>query len=208
MGTSRSAAELAGKVNSAARAIPRANREATSEAALEAKGVFIAGIRKAGGTPGSKWEGTRGRTGAGYDVKGDVNATAIVAMRGPVHLLFFGAPPHFIGARLLGTRGALRKKSRRIGATAAFGGSNRGVFAGAWENAYKRASARNGIGKWGDGTRTHARALKTPQGLRAYAFHPGTKGDNQWPWTKSTAAKRGSARWVRAHRQFLLKQFR
>lgn len=164
---------------------------------------MVAGIRKAGGRPGDKWLGARGgKLGAGFDVKGYERATAIVKTRGPAQILYFGAPPHFIGARLLGTRVGLRRKSRRVGAMAAFGGSNRGAFG---ELMATSRVTRSGAVKQRAGKQ--ALVFAGSGGPKAYAFHPGTKGENQWPWVKKQSAVVGSRRWQAAHRAHLARSF-
>lgn len=171
----KNAAELADKFTRLATAIPRANAEATSNAALFAKDEFIkggvaAGLRKGGNLPSS----SRGRWGARYDVKGAVNATALVRYTGPVHWAFAGTRPHIIVARQLTTRTGGRRRQARVGAMAAFGGSNRGVF-GSFRNVRRGAKALTVPG------------ASTP---RAYAFHPGQRGRNAWPIVKNRV-KRG-----------------
>lgn len=164
--TSRSAAELAGKFYTLARTVPDANRAGVENAALFAKEEFIkggvaAGLRKGGSLPSS----SGARWGARYDLKGVANPSALIRYVGPVHWAFKGTKPHLITARRLTTRRGARSRTARIGAMAAFGGSNRGVF----------GSMRN--------VKRGKRALTIPGAAtpKAYAFHPGSTGKNAWP---------------------------
>ncbi len=187
--TSTSAAQLAGKFAKAATIIPRANADATSEAALVGKGIFIeaavaAGLREGGKLPssrGSKWT-------ARYDVKGQVHATALLRYVGPVHWAFWGTRRHVIVARRLTTRTGARLRARRLGAMAAFGGTNRGAF-GAMRD------VRGG---------KKALAFAGSDGPKAYAFHPGMRGRNTWPLAKTKVAAATPAAYKRAHRSTLI----
>lgn len=170
--TSRSSAELAGKFYKLASTIPAANRDAVENAALFAKEEFIkggvaAGLKAGGNLPSH----SKARWGARYDIKGFKNPTALVRYVGPVHWAFGGTKQHIIVARHLASRTAARAKQDRIGAMAAFGGSNRGVF-GALKTHTRRGKMRAG-----------KRALTIPGAgtPKAYAFHPGHRGRNAWP---------------------------
>lgn len=187
--TSRSAGELAGKFVKAASTIPRANAEATGEAALLGKTIFIeaavaAGLREGGRLPssrGSKWT-------ARYDVKGQVHATALLRYVGPVHWAFWGTSRHMIVARRLTTRTGARLRARRLGAMAAFGGSNRGAF-GAMRDVRGGKQALSFAGSGGP---------------KAYAFHPGMRGRNTWPVAKKKVAAVTPGAYKRAHRSALI----
>jgi hypothetical protein len=196
---------MAGKVEKYARTIPTANREAVEQASLFAKGEMLRGIQHAGGSVGDKWQGWN-RPGqglsSGFNVKGYQRATSIVATRGPAHILFFGAAKHFIMASGLGTRAT----GRRVSAwgRGAFGGSNRGAFAASAAAVAASDAKRSAKGR---SVKSRKRALRTPQGLRAYAFHPGMKGKNTWPATKQRIAAGSPVVWTRAHRRALAKSF-
>ncbi len=211
---SRSAAELAGKFHHAATLIPKANRSAVEESALWAKeamlrGGVAAGLRRGGALPrasGAKW-------GARYDIKGTRNPTALIRYVGPVHWAFSGTEDHFIVASRYGNFRSSKRKGgrsrsasaisleREVGANAAFGGSNRGRFAGL---AAKQAQADAKRAKGGRSVRARKQALRTPQGLRAYAFVRGAKGRNTWPQTKKSIEDRTPAVFVRMHRHSLI----
>ena len=134
-----------------------------------------------------KWrisDSTRGKS------KG--TASLIIGFDGPVHLVFGPTKRHLIVAKRLTTRTGARKRTARIGAMAAFGGSNRGTF-GKLRSTTKLKETVNGAievqafyGK---------QALTIPSGsgtMRAYAFHPGTKGkDAAWPAMKAAAVRTG-----------------
>lgn len=163
MGVSKTGVELAAKFYAAARAVDAGKKAGVTEAAFDVKAILEASAAGAGLVKGSKLAGVKWR-GVVFDIKGTTNPVALVRAAGPAHLHNNPTAPHFIGAKLLGTRGSLKGKSRRVGATAAFGGSNRGAFGAARE--LKRGS----------------RALVIPgvESPRAYAFHPGTSGKGWW----------------------------
>lgn len=214
MGTSRSGAELAGKLTRYATTIPRANREGVDRAAWFAKGEFDAGLRAAGSSSGGKLRtpGKGGqRLGARYDIQGYQNATARVRYTGPVHLLFRPTKKHLIAAKHLGTRRGIAAKTAQIGANAAFGGSNRGAFGKLQKTAnYNRyGSVRQQAGK-GLRQRAGKQALVFggSKGPKAYAFHPGTRGRNAWPVVKNRVARGAPKVWAQAHRNSLIDAFR
>lgn len=166
---SSSAAEVADKFGRLALSIQRGKRTTVTDAALVVKDEFVAGMKRAGVTPGvSKIAG--GKANARFDIKGAGNPTALVKYRGAFHLVENDTKRHFIGARKLGTRRGLAGRAREVGVNAAFGGSNRGAFG-------SLRQVKNG-----------KRALTVGGNLRAYAFHPGTRGKNTWPETKRRSA--------------------
>lgn len=159
-------AEFVGKLDKLGQAITD-NRPAMVRVAIVTKGEFTKSLKRAGvngTTPVTKKIGVRD------DVKGKLNATAIVRYTGPAHLINNPTRQHFIGAKALGTRNSLRQKSRNVGTLAAFGGSNRGAFGGFRE-------VKNG-----------KRALTIGGNARAYAFHPGTKGKRFFQDARKNAA--------------------
>lgn len=131
MGTSKSPAELALKMQKYARASGQANRKAVSAAALVYKQSALASatVDTGGDLKLSKWgwNPTKGtyrapKLGAYYDVKGYENATAIMRPK-PIGLWVFleaGAKPHTIALRTRGRR-------RRKGLALADGGFARSV---------------------------------------------------------------------------------
>lgn len=172
-GTSR---ELAAKFYALADGVGKANKDAVTQVLLFAKEEFIkggvaAGLRKGGNLPShskAKW-GARFDEGSVGKVSGRSNYMGRVRYVGPVHWAFGGAGRHIIAARRLATRRKAQGLTGRIGATVAFGGSNRGVFG------RRRTSGRGAL------------AITVPgaDGPRAYAFHPGMKGRNVWPVVKN-----------------------
>lgn len=150
------------------------------------------GMREGGKIARRKWrisDSVRGKS------KG--TASLIIGFDGPVHLVFAPTKQHFIGAKLLGTKNSLKAKSRRIGTTAAFGGSNRGAFGQIqrYVNYSRYGSTRHQAALGELRLRAGAQALTIPTGsstLRAYAFHPGTAGkDAAWPAMKAEAVRIG-----------------
>lgn len=162
MGTYTSAAALSRRFEDLARTVDRSKKAGVTEAAFDVKELMEKQASASGLKPGSsKLAGTTWR-GVRYDVKGSANPTALVRALRPAHLHNNDVSQHFIGARKLGTKGNLSKKSRRVGANIAFGGSNRGQF----------GSLRN--------VKRGKQALTIGANLRAYAFHPGTRGKGWW----------------------------
>ena len=119
MGISKSGAELANKLQKAARASGKANRQAVSAAALAYKEATLAsGASDTGGDLRMShwgWSPVKGtyrapKLGAYYDVKGYENATALLRPK-PIGLWVYlegGARPHAITNR---TRGRNRRKA-------------------------------------------------------------------------------------------------
>jgi hypothetical protein len=117
MGTSRNASELAMKMQKAAFAMGKANRQAVQSAAQVYKErALLSAARDTGGDLRlSKW-GRRGiKLGVGYDVRGYENATAIIKARpaGPWKVMEYGAAPHVIGPK--------RRRRGRGGSFLSFG---------------------------------------------------------------------------------------
>ena len=182
MGVSSSPRELAAKLDRFGKDMGnvRVPLEAT---ALHVKGLFQASAASAGAL-GKSPAGKRKVIGARYDFKnrktvGLAAGSVVITYTGPAHLLNNPTAPHFIGARRLGSRRRLSGMSARVGATAAFGGSNRGAFGGLLpaERVTRSGAVRSG-GK---------RALTIGSNLRAYAFHPGTRGKGFFQRAKAAA---------------------
>ena len=146
MGTSTSAAQLATKFTRLAVGLAD-NKPALIKTGMAGKDIYAQARKRkvSGSTPISKKVKER------FDLRpGEV----IIRYTGPAHLLNNPTAPHFIASKKLGgSRRSRSARASRIGAMAAFGGSNRGAFGG------------KGRG-----------ALTINGSLRAYAFHPGTKG--------------------------------
>jgi hypothetical protein len=163
---------------------PDAKKQGANKAGMAVKTAWL-GIAqsKAGISPTNKI--ARRKWNVGYDVQGGMNATTLVAFRGPVHLVFGDTKAHMIGARRLATRGGLKARSARLGANAAFGGSNRGAFG---KLRAATVTNRGGITREFNGKQ----ALTIGGNLRPYAFHPGTSGKaGTWPAAKEAAIRIG-----------------
>lgn len=108
---SSSPADFAHRCQKMATTIPRAQRDAVFAAAMAAKESFIAAAAGAGLRPGVKLRGV-GKSGAswgvGFSIKGQQNPTALVAFRGPVHLVNNPTKPHTIAPRRKGVRAVPR----------------------------------------------------------------------------------------------------
>jgi len=163
---------------------PDAKKQGANKAGMAVKTAWLgiaqsqAGISPANKIARRKWN-------VGYDVQGGMNATTLVSFRGPVHLVFGNTKQHTIGAKRLTTRGGLKARSTKLGANAAFGGSNRGAF-----GKMRAATVTNkgGITRAFNGKQ----ALTIGGNLRAYAFHPGTSGKTgTWPAAKAAAIRIG-----------------
>lgn len=170
MGTSRSGAELAGKLDRFARDL-RDVRVPLEATALEGKRIFERAAAGRGAL-GKSMKGKRKPIGARYDLKpkGVGEGVAIVTYTGPAHLLNNPTRPHVIAARRLGLsrRRSTSRTARQRDVTLAFGGSAAGLF-----GALRAASSvtRSGAVRSGG-----AAALTIGSDLRAYARHPGTAG--------------------------------
>lgn len=105
MGVSTSPGQLTGKLHRFAVEVAD-NRRAITAAAAAAKGAFIAANPSVVGH-----RVARGKVNARYDVRGRVNATAIVRYTGPAHLALNPTKPHRIEPR--GRSGRGRRRGRR-----------------------------------------------------------------------------------------------
>jgi hypothetical protein len=163
---------------------PDAKKTAANKAGMAVKTAWLgiaqsqAGISPANKIARRKWN-------VGYDVQGGMNATTLVSFRGPVHFVFGNTKQHIIGAKRLATRGGLKARSAKLGANAAFGGSNRGAFG---KMRAATVTNRGGVTRAFNGKQ----ALTIGGNLRAYAFHPGTNGKSGvWPAAKAAAIRIG-----------------
>jgi hypothetical protein len=172
MGTSRTGAELAGKIDKLAKDLKdvRVPLEAT---ALRGKQIFQASAASSGAL-GNTITGKRKAIGVKYDIakasKAAGTATAIITYTGPAHLINNPTRPHVIAARRLGLsrRRSTSRAARERDVTLAFGGSAAGMF-GALKAA-TRTTRSGAVRSQG------AQALTIGTSLRAYARHPGTHG--------------------------------
>jgi len=117
MGTSASAAQLASKLQRAAKAIPDASAAGVNRVALEGKAIFLANM----GTRRIRNLGKNGaKVGARYTAaKSEVNPTALLFYTGPAHILNNPTKAHPIyprGARVRDEGGAITKRRRSGGA--------------------------------------------------------------------------------------------
>ena len=188
--------------------LPDATRAAAGSVGMEVKTAWLGIAAQHGAKVGGKI--ARRKWNVGYDVKGGTGATTLVSYRGPIHLLYLPTKQHIIGAKLLGTRNSIRSKQRLIGVNAAFGGSNRGVFGKKQikVNYNQYGSVRQQAMKGTLRTRDGKHALTIGGELRAYAFHPGTKGEvTAWPESKAAARRIAPAGYGHAVKAELAKSF-
>ena len=100
-GVTRMAAQLPGELQ-------KGQKTGVRRSALFVTKAIRAEIRAATGDSRLSGVGRRGaRVGAGYDVKGNVNPTALITARGPLHLVERKTNPHTIAPRRRGRRKAL-----------------------------------------------------------------------------------------------------
>lgn len=144
----RSAAELATKIGRVATAVDRGRKQTVLEMGLAAKDEFLAGPPRVGlgrrsRLAGAKW-------GAGFNIKGTRNPTALVSYRGPVHWFQGGTRPHFITPK--GFRGSRRSRGERA--------------AGGLGNRVSAAKVGRGANQ----------AMRLPDGgIRRTVWHPGMR---------------------------------
>lgn len=94
MGTSKSSTELAGKLYRAASAVQRGSERGVFQAAMATKEAMLSGAASAGLRPGALVGRDRkkpGRHGAGFNVVGKTNVTALVRYRVPRIATIFNA---------------------------------------------------------------------------------------------------------------------
>lgn len=117
MGTSRSAAQLASKLDGFARTVPDANLAATKAAAQLVKDATLQRARTASGgdLKLSKVGKTGGRLNVHYRVDGKVSANAVVRAVGPWQLVENRVRPHLIGPKRV--KGGTRLKRGAVNRT-------------------------------------------------------------------------------------------
>lgn len=160
MGTSRNAAQLVGKIDQFAQAVPAANRKATLQAAMVVKKSTLDRMRVAsGGDLKLSGVGKKGaRIGVRYDINGQVSANALVKATGPVQLVENRTHAHVIGPK--GVKGGKRLKNGTRNRT---GMSQRQRAIDEGTAVYKRGQVLFFGGRFS-----------------AYAYHPGTAGKHPW----------------------------
>lgn len=115
MGTSKSAAEFAGKIHGLATATQQASREVVDNAALAGKEIILATAKSRGVSKDSMIAG--GKWGVKYNTKGKYNPTSLLQVYGSFHLVENDTKPHMIYRRGQRARG---RGSRRINRQAIF----------------------------------------------------------------------------------------
>jgi len=174
----------------AANTMPDATRAAAGSVGMEIKTSWIGVATRKGATPGKTIGGRKWNV--GYNVMGGTGATVKVEYRGPIHLLYFPWGGHVIGAKLLGTRSAIRNRSKKLSAEGVGNKLNRGTFGAKQINVnYNRYGSIRQQAKTGTLRRREGKhALTIGGGLYAYAFHPGTRGKpTAWPESKAAALR-------------------
>lgn len=164
---------LSRQVRSFADGLPTTAARATSQATERLAGQVNRGYARVigpelrlSGTARGRGQGSRVR--AVGDVVGQRTPVGRVRVLGPAQLVEGDTAPHFIGASALGSRAA----NRRRGALIADGSSGRRLF---------RQTYRTQVGR-GARARASKRALTIGADRRAWAQHPGTKGQRVfWP---------------------------
>lgn len=191
-----STTEFLGQLDRLGKTTERHNRQILDRVGLAGKEITQGEMLRSGVTPGKRLR-SAGAVNVRFDTKGDVHAVTVLRMTGPAPLVNNPIEQHFIGARLLGTRGSLRARAGGVGAVAAFGGSNAGAFG---------ALSLTRRYKGQDVARKGARALSTPDGPRAYAFHPGTHGKQIWQKARPKVERAAKEIVPRAYRTVWLEE--
>lgn len=176
MGSSRSAAELAGKIDRFTSRLSDTTPGLTA-VGVAGKATFLGA---AGGSIGVHPVGKRKKIGARYDVRGTgFKASVAVTYTGPAHLVNNPTKPHYIAARRLGR--ARGRGDRAFAASA---------------QRFASGSGRGALGGFNGGR--GAKALTIGPNLRPYAFHPGTSGKGFARPAKAAVAKQSPAVYTRA----------
>ena len=154
MGTSRSAAELARKLNAAGTTVVRANRTQVERVAIKVKRTAESERNRAVGSDGRMSNvGRNGaRLGVRYDLSGNLaNPSAVVRATGPWQLVENPSRPHVVTSRYAGSTRARRSRAGIAGPVqpGALRGGRRAV-------------------------------ILTPWGYKRHARHPGTRGKRPW----------------------------
>lgn len=183
MGTSTSARQLGRKIDRVSREL-RDQKAALGKTGLAGKRIVEAHAAAAG-VLGTRARGKRKAISAFYDLT-KTGRGVVIGMRGPAHLVANPTKPHFIGPRGFGSLAAQRRLGAGIGAIRAFGGTGRGVFAGAGgDREFHTASGGRMVSR----RRRGKRALTIGTDLRGYAFHPGTKGKSFFRQARKVAER-------------------
>lgn len=202
MGTSRSATELAHKLDAAGRSITGHNRAAVGAAADAYKDSVLTQARgdSGGDLRLSKFGRNGVKLGAGYDVDGDVRATAKLSPRpmGPWKVLEYGASPHVIVA------GLTRRQGQALTLFNFLSGGRGEIDVGA-----VAATARgNRNNKNSRRRRQRAAALTIGPNFRPYVRHPGTKAKHTWSEGVARGTSGANAAYRREQAAGLLKVFK
>ncbi len=168
MGRAAPIGSLPGKVDALSKAVAAGKRTTVTDMSLVAKDEFNAGPPRSGLPRNSslKW-------GAGFDLKGASNPTALVRYRGPVHWTEYGTEPHIITPK--GFAGSRATRSARA---VSFDIGSRSTG--------NRLSARKVAG----GAR---RAVRFNGKVRRVAYHPGTRRRPFWAGVKRRTYKKAPA---------------
>lgn len=200
-------AALTKTVRDTANVIPNAIQQGGVQTAIKVKSEWRSIMAAHGLPPTAKINRKRWTIGDKVGGKSKETISAFIYYSGDLHLIVGPTIPHIIGAKLLATRGSNYRRNKmtgakerivrsgagwagkagRLGAGSAFGGSNRGVIGPMiLTSKNRRGEITARVGK---------RALTVPTGsnnLRAYAFHPGTRGDmGAWTQSKMVAIRIG-----------------
>lgn len=158
------------------KAAENAPRDAVERGAFIAKRIIVARLQATvGGEQRLSGTASNAKVGVNYQMARSGATQALVKATGPWQLFNNPAGQHLIIARALGTRSTSRAVTDRLGAKVAFGANGRRMFQGSQR---EMVGSKKAIAE-GRGTRAK-KALTTPGGLRAYAFHPGHRGSRTW----------------------------
>jgi hypothetical protein len=203
MGTSKSPAELAKKMTAGGRAVVE-NRDAVAASANTYKTTVLAESRKDSGGDNrlSRWGKNGTKLNAGYSIKGNVNAEAVLTPRpaGPWRVLEDGARAHLI------VPGLTRRQSRALTLFSFMAGQG-GDLGGYDIGALSSMSRGNRNNRGGSRRRKNVKPLVIGGNVRAWARHPGTKGKGTWSAGLRKGDKLAPAAYRRAQAEGLIKVF-
>lgn len=127
MGTSKSAAQFAGKIRQMAEVTQSRQKQIVDQGALTGKEIIISQAASRGVSLNSRIAG--GRWGVRYDTRGFNNPVSLLRITGPFHLVENNTRPHAIYRRAARVRGRGSTRANRAAALAqAFGGT--GAYTG------------------------------------------------------------------------------
>jgi hypothetical protein len=203
MGTSKSVDELVKKVFAGGASVVKNNPDAVAASANAYKGAVLAQGRKdsGGDLKLSRWGKNGTKLNAGYELKGGVQASALLRPRpaGPWRVLEDGARPHLI------VPGLTRRQGRALTLFSVLAGQ--GGSLDSYDVGALAATARGNRNNRGGSRRRKKSSLRFGGDHVAYIKHPGTKGKKTWSKGIKMGDKVGPLAYRRKQAEGLLKVF-